>query len=86
LVAGALTLLLAVLFPSFNRLMAVGEVTGLPELAAASVTTLAPTPPQDTTATQDFALVSPLPLPQPQQRQPNWPRAPPTMNPARKLP
>jgi hypothetical protein len=59
LVAGALTLLLAVLFPSFNRLMAVGEVTGLPELAAASVTTLAPTPPQDTTATQDFALVSP---------------------------
>lgn len=62
-VAGALTLLLAVFFPSFNRLMAVDGVTGLPAVAASSVATLVPTAPDDRAATQDFALVTPDPVP-----------------------
>lgn len=62
-VAGALTLLLAVFFPSFNRLMAVDGVTGLPEVAAGSMAILVPTAPDDRAATQDFALVTPDPVP-----------------------
>jgi hypothetical protein len=54
--AGVLTLLLAVLFPSFKPLMAVDQVSGLPAIAEASVSALVPTTAPN--ATQDLALVA----------------------------
>jgi hypothetical protein len=55
ILGGVLTLLLALFWPSFHRLMAVDGVTGLPTVGQAAVTMLVPA---NDTAPQDFALPS----------------------------
>lgn len=59
IVAGVLVLLVALLFPSSNRLRAVESVSGLPTLAESAGAALVPAHPNDPEATQDLVLATP---------------------------